>query len=82
MTEKPGERGARSAGTNAELLETILGRPLAVPLPPKDAPVETWKMFSRELERQDLEAFKILRPLFRYGRQTLEEVSERTGGEK
>ena len=83
MEKEPSmERHSDAGGTNAELLEMLLGRAPRVPMPLKNCPVDTWNEFARELERQDPEAFEILATIFNSGIRMPAIEQEETGGQK
>ncbi|MHB1285577.1 MAG: hypothetical protein ACYCYP_03280 [Leptospirales bacterium] len=65
-----------------EFFESMLGRAPALPLPPKNASVETWDEFVGELERQDPEAFEVYRTMLKVGFHILAPAPERTGGKE
>ena len=64
------------------LFKDVLGRAPALPLPPKNASVETWDEFVGELERQDPEAFEVYRTMLKVGFHILAPAQEQTGGKE
>lgn len=83
MEKEPSmERHSNGGGTNTELLEILLGRAPMVSMPPKNSPVDTWNDFTRELERQDPEAFEILATIFNSGIRIPARAQEETGGQQ
>ena len=72
------ERHSGGGQTNAELLEILLGRSPAIPIPTKNSPYELWE----EFERQDPEAFEMLTILFHSGIRIPVSPQEERGGSK
>ena len=72
------ERHSGGGQTNAELLEILLGRSPAIPIPTKNSPCELWE----EFERQDPEAFEMLTILFHSGIRIPVSPQEERGGSK